>query len=66
MNFDLSLFLCALGLAFAIESACYAAFPAGMRRMLVRMTALPPEKLRAGGLCGLVFGVIVIWIGRTL
>ena len=66
MQFDLSLFLCALGLAFMIESACYALFPEGMRRMLTRMIAMPPDKLRVGGLCGLVAGVVVIWIGRGL
>jgi uncharacterized protein YjeT (DUF2065 family) len=49
-----------------IEASCYVLFPEGMRRMLVRMAALPPRKLRVGGLCGLGVGVIVIWIGRGL
>jgi len=66
MNFDLALFLCALGLAFMLEATLYVLFPEGMRRMLMRMAATSASSLRVYGLCGLGLGVIIIWMGRGL
>ncbi|MEK7819621.1 MAG: DUF2065 domain-containing protein [Pseudomonadota bacterium] len=56
--------LAAFGLAVAIEGALYALFPDGMRRMMERALALPPEMIRAGGLAAAVFGVILVWLAR--
>ena len=66
MNFDLALFLCALGLAFTLEAILYVLFPEGMRRMLAHMASTPAHRLRVGGLCGLGVGVLIIWIGRGM
>ena len=66
MNFDLALFLCALGLAFMLEAILYVLFPEGMRRMLMRMVTAPAHRLRVGGFYGLGLGVLIIWVGRGL
>jgi len=66
MSFDLPLFLCALGLAFMLESSLYVLFPESMRRILLHMAGAPAGSLRFGGLCGLGLGTLVIWIGRGL
>ena len=66
MDFDVKLFLCALGLAFVLESALYAFFPDFMRRMLTNMLRMPVQTLRVWGLCGLGIGLCIVWIGRML
>ena len=66
MNFDLTLFLCALGLAFMFEGALYALLPQGMLRLLRRMATSSAADLRVGGLAGLGLGALIIWIGRGL
>lgn len=64
MKFDAALFLCALGLAFMLESCLYALFPDGMRRMLTHMAGMSTEKLRSWGLCGLGIGLAIVTLGR--
>ncbi len=66
MEFDVTLFLCALGLAFMLESSLYALFPEAMKKMLLIMSATPAAKLRVSGMCGLVLGMLIVWLGRSL
>lgn len=66
MDFDVKLFLCALGLAFMLESALYALFPGFMRRMLANMLRMPVQHLRVWGVCGLGIGLCIVWIGRMV
>lgn len=56
--------LTAVALAFAIEGALYALFPAGMRAAATRMLALPDSALRTCGLCAAAFGVLAVWAIR--
>jgi hypothetical protein len=54
----------ALGLAMAIEGILYALFPDGMRRMMERALALPPQAIRAAGLAAALLGVGLVWLAR--
>ncbi|MDD6180870.1 MAG: DUF2065 domain-containing protein [Desulfovibrionaceae bacterium] len=64
VNFDISLFCCALGLAFAMEGALWAAFPEGMRRAMTEMAHAPSFLLRACGLAALALGLGLVALGR--
>jgi len=57
-------FLTALGLVLVIEGACYALFPAAMRRMMAVVLTLPQASLRAAGLAGAALGVLIVWLVR--
>ena len=50
MQFDLALFLRALGLAFVLEGLCWALFPGGMRRAMASLLPRPESQLRLAGL----------------
>ena len=50
MQFDLALFLRALGLAFVLEGLCWALFPGGMRRAMASLLPRPESQLRLTGL----------------
>ena len=54
----------ALGLAMAIEGILYALFPDGMRRMMERALALPPQVIRVTGLVAALAGVGLVWLAR--
>lgn len=54
----------ALGLAIAIEGILYALFPDGMRRMMERTLALPPQVIRVTGLVAALAGVGLVWLAR--
>jgi uncharacterized protein len=53
-------FLTALGLMLVIEGAAYALFPEAMKRMIVQVLSLPPQKIRAFGLACAVTGFVII------
>ncbi|MEQ8707821.1 MAG: DUF2065 domain-containing protein [Rhodospirillales bacterium] len=55
-------FLTALALAIALEGLMYAAFPDGMKRMMMRALELPSSQLRAGGLMAAAVAILVIWL----
>lgn len=65
-NFDISLFVCAFGLAFVLEGCIWALFPEKMRLAMQEITTLPGESLRFFGIAGLVVGLLIVAVGRYL
>ncbi|MDP6346011.1 MAG: DUF2065 domain-containing protein [Alphaproteobacteria bacterium] len=57
--------LLALGLILALEGALYAAFPGGMKRMMMLVLTQPDEALRTAGLGAATLGVGVIWVVKS-
>ncbi len=57
--------LVVVGLILALEGALYAAFPAGMKRMMAIMIQQPDDALRLSGLGAATFGVGIIWLVKT-
>ena len=53
MQFDLALFLRALGL-------CWALFPGGMRRAMASLLPRPESQLRLAGLAAVAAGLLVV------
>jgi len=66
MQFDLGFFLCALGLAFILESIPYFIWAEKMPKFLEIMSRQPPSSLRRVGLIGIIIGIMVIYLGRSL
>jgi uncharacterized protein len=56
--------LAALGLFFAIEGLCLAAFPTGVKRAMASAIATPDGQLRVAGLISAVVGVAIVWFVR--
>lgn len=56
--------LTALGLMFVIEGAMYAAFPRGMRDMVMKIAELSDAQVRNLGLFFAVFGFIIVAVLR--
>lgn len=59
-------FLMALGLVFVIEGLLYALVPSHLKRMLQKMRELSDDQLRMGGLSAIAFGVVIVWLVRSL
>ncbi len=53
-------FLTALALALVFEGLAYAAFPDGMKQMMLRVLATPPATLRVFDIAAAVLGVAVV------
>lgn len=62
MEFNIELFLRALGLAVVLEGLCWTLFPGGMRRALLSLLPLPESRLRIVGLAALALGLLVVWL----
>ncbi|MBQ7738261.1 MAG: DUF2065 domain-containing protein [Desulfovibrionaceae bacterium] len=62
MNFDLNLFVRALGLAFVLEGLFWFAFPNGMRSMMSKMLEMNDREVRNFGLIGMAIGLATIWL----
>ena len=60
MEFNIELFLCALGLAIVLEGLCWTLFPGGMRRALLQLLPLPESRLRVVGLAALALGLLLV------
>lgn len=56
--------LTALGLMFVIEGIMYAAFPRGMRDMVLKISELNDGQLRNLGLGFAIFGLLIIAVLR--
>ena len=56
--------IAALGLVLVIEGSLYAAFPGGIKRMMVAAQQMPDQTLRSGGIAAVVVGVLVVWLVR--
>jgi uncharacterized protein len=57
-------FLAALGLFFAIEGICLAAFPLSARRAMAAALAMSNGPLRIGGIVSALVGVLIVWFVR--
>lgn len=57
-------FLAALGLFFAIEGICLAAFPVAAKRAMANVLATPDASLRVAGVVSAVIGVVIVWLVR--
>lgn len=57
--------LMVLGLILALEGGLYAAFPAGMKRMMAVLIQQPDEALRISGLGAATIGVGIVWLVKT-
>ena len=57
--------LMVLGLFLALEGGLYAAFPAGMKRMMAIMIQQPDDALRMSGLGVATCGVGLVWVVKT-
>jgi len=66
MNFDVSLFFTALGLAFVLESLPWLIAPRRMREGLRLLLDLPPDSLRVWGLVLLGLGLLITGLARSL
>ena len=62
MEFNIELFLRALGLAIVLEGLCWTLFPGGMRRALLSILPLPESRLRVLRLTALALGLLVVWL----
>ena len=60
MDFNIGLFLRALGLAIVLEGLCWTLFPGGMRRALLQLLPLPESRLRVIGLAALALGLLLV------
>jgi uncharacterized protein YjeT (DUF2065 family) len=56
----------ALGLLFAIEGLLIAAFTDPMRRRMAEVARLESSRLRWLGIGAAAFGVLVVWVARSL
>lgn len=57
-------FLAALGLVFAIEGMCLAAFPLAAKRAMAGILATPNGQLRVAGVVSALVGVVIVWLVR--
>ena len=57
-------FLAALGLLFAIEGICLAAFPLAAKRGMAGILAAPDGLLRIAGVVSALIGVLIVWLVR--
>lgn len=66
MNFNLSLFLAALGLACVLEALPWLISPRKTRETLLELLSLPEDALRKGGILLMILGVAVCAAGRFM
>ena len=57
-------FVVALGLFFALEGICLAAFPSSAKRAMAAALATPDGRLRIGGIASALVGVLIVWFVR--
>ena len=57
--------LVVVGLILVLEGGLYAAFPAGMKRLMAVMIQQPDDALRLSGLGAATFGVGTVWLVKT-
>lgn len=49
-----------------IEGLAYAAFPEGMKRMLLAMAEIPETTLRSAGLLATIVGLVLLVLARLV
>lgn len=57
-------FLCVLGMVFIIEGLPYFAFPEKLKIYLEKISTIPESTLRLLGICAIITGLILIYLGR--
>ena len=57
--------LVVVGLILVLEGGLYAAFPAGMKRLMAVMIQQSDDALRLSGLGAATFGVGTVWLVKT-
>lgn len=65
MNFDLSLFITALGLACVLEALPWLIAPDRMREAMRALLALEQQALRTWGFALLGVGTLLVWLARS-
>ena len=65
MNFNFSLFFCALGLAAVLEALPWILAPDAMRDAFLRLAELPARQGRAAGFVILALGLLLCAAGRS-
>jgi uncharacterized protein YjeT (DUF2065 family) len=66
MDFDLDLFLLALGLAFILEAVPVMLAPSLYQRILEEASRLSPDILRKHGIAGIMLGMALLVIGKYM
>lgn len=66
MHIDWNILLCAVGLAFVIESLPYVLVAERMRSVLRALSEQPPAMLRFMGLAGMGAGLLLVWLARRV
>ena len=66
MNFDLSFFLCALGLALVLEGLPYFLWAEKMPSILAMLSQQSPSGLRRMGSLALMAGIVLVFLGRRM
>ena len=57
----IEIFLGSIGLLLIIEGLLYAVFPNRMKSLINKMTEMPNETLKWGGLASALLGLMIMW-----
>ncbi|HPC73491.1 MAG TPA: DUF2065 domain-containing protein [Syntrophales bacterium] len=58
-------FLCVIGMVLIIEGLPYFAFPEKLKTYFQKIGAVPDSTLRILGLLAMIFGLLLVYIGRN-
>jgi len=58
-------FLCVIGMVLIIEGLPYFAFPEKLKTYFQKIDAVPDSTLRILGLLAMIFGLLLVYIGRN-
>ncbi len=57
----IEIFLGSIGLLLIIEGLLYAVFPNRMKSLIGKMTEMPNETLKWGGIASALLGLMIMW-----
>ena len=57
----IEIFLGSIGLLLIIEGLLYAVFPNRMKSLISKMTEMPNETLKWGGIASALLGLMIMW-----
>ena len=57
----IEIFLGSIGLLLIIEGILYAVFPNRMKSLINKMTEMPNETLKWGGIASALLGLMIMW-----
>ncbi len=58
----IEIFLGSIGLLLIIEGLLYAVFPNRMKSLISKMTEMPNETLKWGGIASALLGLMIMWM----